>query len=131
MRTSNKTIYNFFLIILLIIITISCVNIRNCSKNVIGRYFSEKNNLNITSYLDLKSDGTYYHYYKENGNELMSSGHWKKVEDPYCKIEFFNWENYNEDGLDFLKLNGYILYINGNFLDTTPDGNDIDSYKKK
>lgn len=84
---------------------------------------------NFTNYLILNENGNYYHYYKENGVEKSSSGTWEKVDDPYCKIRLTNWENYNEKGLSY-NVRGSIFYINGDYLDTSPDGEDLDSFKK-
>lgn len=82
------------------------------------------------NYLILNEDGSYYHYYNENGVALSSSGEWKKIDDPYCKISVTNWENYNEKGLNY-EVFGSIFYINGDYLDRTPDGESLESFKKE
>lgn len=115
----------------LIFILEGCISFGGCHDDIEGRYFSERKSENVINFLDLNKDGAYYHYYKEGSIEVYGSGKWKKVDDPYCKIRLDNWKNFNIKGLDFESLPGTLLYINGEYLDRTPDGNDLDSFKKE
>lgn len=128
----NKEFKNFKFILLyfsLLLSLNSCISFRGCNDDIIGKYYVVKKG-EFINYLILKEDGNYYHYYKENGIELSSSGKWKKIDDPYCKISVSNWENYNEKGLEYETF-GSIFYINGNYLDRTPDGENWESFKKE
>lgn len=124
----NKEVY-YFITLTLVFLLNSCLSLRTCHDNIEGRYYIENKNNGI-NYLDIFKNGTYSHHIKKDGKQISSSGNWEIIDDPYCKIRLFKWENYNEKGLSYEKRKSTILYINGNYLDTTPDGNDLDSFKK-
>ncbi len=107
----------------------SCINLKPCNDKVIGKYYSYSNP-KAKNLLILKKDSTFYHYYKENNIKLIDSGKWN-FNDKYCYIEFSEWKNFNEKGLKFEIFGNYILYVNGNHLDITPDGEDIKSFIKE
>jgi hypothetical protein len=119
----------FFAIISILLLQ-NCISIRSCDKLINGKYYA-KNNTETIIYLDLKNDGTFYHYFKNQTNEFSHFGTWEISKDGYCKIEFSEWENYNKDGVDFHKhIDGMTLFINGNSLDYTPDGSNSKSYRR-
>jgi len=127
----NKPIFIYILTLILFLFE-GCISFRGgCNEDIEGRYFSERKAKNIINYLDLKKDGTYYHYYKEDNVEVNCSGKWEKVNDPYCKIRLYNWKNFNVKGLNFEYFKRTIFYINNQYLDRTPDGNSLESFKKE
>jgi len=119
----------FTICILFTIVLQSCLDLRNCPENVVGKYICN-NNQNAENYLLLNEDGTFLHFYKENNKTLEDKGTWKKSDNGYCDIEFSNWKNFNEAGANFQEFGNGILCINGNSLDIGPDGESSTSFVK-
>ncbi|MBG42990.1 MAG: hypothetical protein CL530_03380 [Aequorivita sp.] len=107
----------------------SCLNLRQCNEVFAHRYLC-KNNSNAINYLDINADGTFLHIYEEGDVKLKNSGTWEKNEDGYCYIELSDWKTFNEKGLNYEDYNNGILYINGDYLDMSPDGNSSTSFIK-
>ena len=122
----------YFKIVLLIIIPLillSCLNLRSCPEKISGKFICE-NNPSAENYLLLNIDGTFEHYYKEEDIVLTQNGTWKRSNDGYCKLEFSEWNNYNEKGIDFEELRNGLFWINGEYLDMSPDGDSSTSFEK-
>ena len=115
---------------LLFFVTISCIPDK---KEMAGRY--DCNRGNIINYLDLNENGTFYHFFQQDSIKLESRGKWDVVNDNgYHVVEFDNWKDFNEKGIEFKEYSRGLLFINGKYLDVTPDGDDYDSFireKKK
>ncbi|MDD3014657.1 MAG: hypothetical protein PHC34_13230 [Candidatus Gastranaerophilales bacterium] len=116
----------YIVLTLLILFAQACKSKRY--KEITGRYYKVSSNLN---YLDINENGTYFHYYKNDSLELSQEGLWKISQHENSVIELSNWKNYNELGKDYEDYNMYLLFINGNFLNVTPDGNAASSFEKK
>lgn len=121
-----KKILIFFISILLFQ---SCLDLRTCSQNLSGKYICN-NNPNAINYIELKDDGTFFHYYKEDNVVLTDKGNWVKSNDGYCEIELSEWKNFNELGGKFQTYGNGILWINDKYLDISPDGNSSSSFEK-
>lgn len=109
----------FFKITSFIIISLiltSCLNLRSCPEDISEKFIC-KNNPNAENYLLLNIDGTFEHYYKESDKVLTQNGTWERSKDGYCILEFSEWNNYNEKGVDFEKFGNGLLWINGNYLE--------------
>jgi hypothetical protein len=115
--------------IFLLIIFQSCLDLRTCSENLTGKYICE-NNQKAENYLLINDDGTFLHYYKENGKTFEDKGTWKKSDNGYCEIEFSNWKNFNELGENYVQFGNGILWISGENLDIGPDGESSTSFKR-
>lgn len=126
----NHKFYLFIIGFVLSLLAVSCLNLRSCNKDVIGRYYCY-NNEKATNYLDLNKDGTFFHFYKEGDLELSHSGTWQKSDNGYCQIEFSEWNSYNRQGLNFKEYGNGILFINGDYLDISPDGESSTSFIKE
>ena len=107
----------------------SCLNLRSCPEEISGKFVC-KNNPSAENYLLLNKDGTFEHFYKEDSITLKQNGTWKRSNDGYCKIELSEWNSYNENGADFEKFGNGLFWINGKYLDMTPDGNSRSSFEK-
>lgn len=121
-------IFIFFL--LLPFIFCSCINLRSCDSDISGRYICY-NDEKATNFLDLNKNGTFFHYYKKDSIESFSKGTWEKSSDGDCRIDFSEWKNFNEDGKQYRVFGNGILFINGNYLDISPDGNSSSSFLKQ
>lgn len=108
----------------------SCIDLRNCPAQLEGKYFYY-NNPKAVNYIKITSNGKFHHYYEEANVTLIDSGTWKKSENGYCYLELSNWKNYNELGKEFETFGNGILWINNDFLDISPDGENNMSLKKK
>ena len=108
----------------------SCVSLRSCDSDLSGRYYCNNDN-NAVNYLDINKDGTYLHFFKKESIELTSKGTWKKVDDSYCKIELEDWRDYNVNGENYEDYILALLFINGGYLDISPDGDSSNSFKKR
>lgn len=119
------------ILILLLAITAltfqSCLNLRTCNEDIAHRYVCE-NNSNAINYIDINSNGTFIHTYEEGDVKLTNSGTWEKNKDGYCYLELSDWKTYNEKGLNYEDYNNGILYINGDYLDMSPDGDSSTSF---
>ena len=107
-----------------------CLDLRSCDKDLSGKYYCNHDE-NSINYLELKKNGTFYHYYKNENVELSNEGSWKKSNDGYCKIELKDWKNFNEKGGAYEEFMLGLLFINGNYLDISPDGESSTSFKKE
>jgi hypothetical protein len=120
---------NFIIIFIFILLFQSCLNLRTCSQNLSGKYICN-NNPNAINYLELKDDGTFFHYYKDDNVVLTDKGTWLKSNDGYCEIELSEWKSFNELGAKFETLGNGILWINDKYLDISPDGNSSSSFER-
>ena len=107
----------------------SCLDLRTCSQDLSGKYTCN-NNPNAINYLELKNDGTFFHYYKEGSVVLTDKGTWVKSNDGYCQVELSEWKSFNELGGKFQTFGNGILWINDKYLDISPDGNSSSSFEK-
>ena len=105
----------------------SCLNLRPCNEDFAHRYICENNSMAI-NYLHINPDGTFVHTYQEGDIMLTNSGTWEKNKDGYCYIELSDWKSYNEKGLNYEEYNNGILFINGDYLDMSPDGESSTSF---
>ena len=105
-----------------------CLDLRSCNKDISGKYYS-KGDDGTVNFLDINENGTYYHFYKKNDIELINKDTWEKSDDGYCKIKLKNWKNFNEMGA-YQEFIFDFLYINGDYLDVTPDGTSSTSFKR-
>lgn len=112
------------------LLTTSCLNLRPCNKDIVGRYFCQ-NIEGATNSLVIKGDGTYLQSYKQGNIELSNSGTWKKSDDGYCAIRLKKWKNFNEFGENYENFGSSLLFINGDYLDIGPDGDSDTSFKKE
>ena len=108
---------------------ISCLNLRTCDQNLIGKYVCY-NIPNAENYLLLKDDGTFIHYFKEGNTEIKDEGTWQMSNKGHCIIEFSNWKTFNQDGLKYSNQYNGLLWINYEFLDNGPDGKTVSSFEK-
>jgi hypothetical protein len=120
----------YILGLLLLLFLNSCLDLRNCNANIVGKYICS-NMPNSTNFIKIKKDGTFLHYYKKNNIVLISQGTWEKSTDGYCKIELSEWKNFNEYGENFDEFGNGILFINGLYLDISSDGNSSSSFLKE
>ena len=117
----------FLNLLLLFFVTISCLPKR---EEMVGRYYCNREN--IVNYLDLHENGTFYHFFQEDSITLENSGKWNVIEDNgYHVIEFENWNDYNEKGTGYEEHSRGLLFINGKYLDVTPDGDGYDSFVRE
>tara|TARA_B100001765_G_scaffold46201_1_gene26758 strand:+ start:54 stop:461 length:408 start_codon:yes stop_codon:yes gene_type:complete len=107
----------------------SCFFLRDCSNDVYGKYVLI-NNPEAENYLILRRNGTFEHFYSEQNIVLKNEGNWKKSNDGYCVLEFDEWKDYNEKGMNYEEYGNYVLWINGDYLDITPDGTSPNSFKR-
>lgn len=107
----------------------SCLDLRDCPANVIGKYYCY-NNPGATNSLELLENGDFIHLYKIENRTYLDKGKWERSKKGSCQILLSNWKNYNEVGDKFEDFGNGILFINGAYLDMTPDGNSSTSFKK-
>lgn len=119
-----------FYLFLILVIAQGCINLRTCNDDLEGKYYCEHQD-NATNYLILNQDRTYLHFYKKGNIELSTKGVWSKSTDGSCTIRLKDWENYNESGVNYEDYVFGLLYINGDYLDISPDGNSSSSFKKE
>lgn len=122
--------YRIFLFIIVSFIFKGCIDLRPCAKSIEGKYYCDRNDKAI-NFLEIRDDGTFLHYYKEKDIELFHNGTWKRNSDGYCLIELNEWKNYNQEGKNYREFGNGILFINGDYLDISPDGESSSSFKKK
>jgi len=119
----------YFLMLLLGCIIQGCLDLRNCSSDIKGRYYCY-NNEKAINWLDIKKDGTFSHYYKEDTLNFSHHGTWKMREKSNCVIEFDSWKSFNEDGKNYEKYGSNFLYKSSNYLDISSDGSSSTSFEK-
>lgn len=107
----------------------SCLDLRNCNSNISGKYICS-NIPNSTNFININANGTFLHYYKESNIVLVSRGTWQKSTKGFCNIELSEWKNFNEYGKNFEEFGNGVLYINGLYLDISPDGSSSSSFLK-
>lgn len=105
----------------------SCLNLQPCSQNITHRYIC-KNNSEAVNYLDINTDGTFVHTYLEGDVILTNHVTWQKNKEGHCYIELSEWKSYNEKGLNYEDYDNGILFINGDYLDMSPDGESSTSF---
>lgn len=109
----------------------------SCQTEVLGKYYNIEDEKAL-HYVDFKSDGTFFHYYKKDTVVRSHSGEWTQEEN---KIHIFNWEEYSYEYLKIISgmgkvefgtiLGNQIFWINGSRLDITPDGSNYADYIKE
>jgi hypothetical protein len=128
----NRKMNNRFLALVLLFILQGCLDLRPCPKkklDIVARYYSY-NNARALNWLDLKKDGTFSHYYKEDTIQLSHHGTWNQSKKNGCLIEFDSWKTFNEDGKNYQKYGNGLLWISYNYLDIGPDGESSTSFEK-
>jgi len=112
--------FSFFLIL-------GCSTCSN--KNLSGKYY-KKVDAGTINYIELKINGDFLHYYSNSDTILLHKGRWELDTKGFCIIEFDEWKNFDEKGVNFERYGNNIFYVNGNYLNHSPDGNDLSSFKK-
>ena len=122
-----KKVYILFFIFS-IILGYSYLN--NCN-SLPGRYYCY-NNENAINWLDIKTDGTYVHYFYDKNKDikLSNSGTWRINADDKCLVELDHWKSFNIEGINYKLYMFVYLHINNKYLDTGPDGENNTSFKK-
>lgn len=118
-----------YLYFIFTVVLMQACGIKSCDF-LFCRYYNNSDDKAI-NYLDIKDNGTYLHYYKKNSIEFSQEGTWKKAKDENCIIEFKNWKSYNERGKNYEDYEVYLLFINGHYLDNSPDGNSSSSFENQ
>lgn len=126
---NNKNMKKYILILFIGFLLEGCLDLRNCDSESKGRYYCY-NNEKAINWLDIKKDGTFSHYYKEDTFQLSHHGKWKMREKSNCVIEFDSWKSFNEDGKNYEKYGSNFLYKSSNYLDIGPDGESSTSFEK-
>ena len=116
----------YFVLIVIMILFQGC----GTNANISGKYVN-KNDTNITNYLQLNPDNTYIHFYKKNNISLSQKGNWELRKDPYFGIDLYQFCDYNEKGENYIKFAIYTLIIDGNNLNTGFDGKNNSSFEKE
>ncbi|MFI2744350.1 hypothetical protein ACG2LH_16565 [Zhouia sp. PK063] len=127
-KSNRVKLLIFFLLSL--VLSQSCLDLSSCNKDLKGKYYCNREEGSI-NYLELKQNGKYYHYYKNGKVELFNEGYWQKSKDGYCVIELEGWKNFNEKGVNYKDFIESILFVNGNYLDVSPDGESSSSFKRE
>ena len=118
-----------FLYLILVFLTFTSCSICPSENEFIGKYYSQKEG--IENYIEIKKNGEFNHFYSKGELILKHSGTWKKSENGYCCLEFNEWKNFEEKGGKFEILGNQILFINGKYLDHSPDGETLSSFVKR
>lgn len=126
MKNRIKLTFTFLVFVLLFS---NCVDTNNCNP-VSGKYFCF-NDKKAINFIVINENKTFFHYYKKGTIELTSKGTWKKSTNGYCYIELSEWKNFNEEGKEFKEFGNGILYIDGSFLNISPDGESSASFSKE
>lgn len=124
-----KTIKIVQILILILIVSILEGCFRKCNyESIIGEYFIEEEKGVIHS-LVLNSDDTFLHFYKKGQTELSSSGNWEWYN---CQIRLNEWHSYGkfDESCPGICINT-TLFVQGKYLNFTPDGNSRNSFIKK
>lgn len=118
-------------IVLIILISLIISSCSTClsEKEFNGKYYSQKEG--VESYVEIQKDGKFTHFYSKGKLTLKHSGTWKKDKKGYCHLEFNEWKNFEEKGKDFEILGNQILFLNGKYLDHSPDGESLSSFVKR
>ncbi|WP_298782641.1 hypothetical protein [uncultured Polaribacter sp.] len=120
---------NLLLYTILIFLIFASCSICPSENEFIGKYYSQKEG--IENYIEIQKNGNFNHFYSKGELTLKHSGTWEKSKNGYCYLEFSEWKNFDEKGEKFEILGNQILYINGKYLDHTPDGETLSSFIKK
>ena len=118
-----------FLYLILVFFTFTSCSICPSENEFIGKYYSQKEG--IENYIEIKKNGEFNHFYSKGELILKHSGTCKKSENGYCWLEFNEWKNFKEKGEKFEILGNQILFINGKYLDHSPDGETLSSFVKR
>ncbi|AWH84841.1 hypothetical protein HYN59_06740 [Flavobacterium album] len=78
----------------------------------------------------INTDGTYFQYYKKDTLKFSNKGKWTLSEDGYCTIDLENWHNYNEPDRKEKIYGSFLFYIDGEYLNEGPEGQNSGSFKK-
>lgn len=108
----------------------SCLDIRECRENILGKYYCH-NDPDASNYLELLDNGTFIQVYKKQKIEVSDTGNWMHSNNSYCQILLSSWKNFNEKGgIDFEEFGNGILFVDGDYLNMGPDGVSSTSFKK-
>lgn len=99
-------------------------------EKLVGKYYKETK-IGVENYLEIKENGFFLHYFSNNDTILKHEGKWNLNDKGFCQIEFNGWNNFDDKGINFEKLGNQILFIDGSFLNYSPDGNTLSSFKKR
>lgn len=116
--------------ILFFFLGLSVASCQICNEKPLGRYYCSNFN-NAENYIEFKDDGTYYHFFKNDSIELANSGEWHIRKDNNCIIELYDYKNFNDEGSNYEDFGIYLLWINNDYLDNSPDGESSTSFKRK
>ena len=118
---------NLLYLILVFLTFISC-EICPSENEFIGKYYSQKEG--IENYIEIKKNGEFTYFYSKGELILKHFGTWEKSKNGYCSLAFNEWKKFDEEGEKFEILGNLILYINGKYLDYSPDGETLSSFVK-
>lgn len=118
------------ILLLFIVLGYSCLDLRTCPENIFGKYYCNNSPDAINS-LMLHEDGTYLHVYQQDDVILTCNGEWKRTDKSGCVIELTDWKSFNEDGEEYKEFMRGLLFLNGDYLDISPDGESATSFKKE
>jgi antitoxin component YwqK of YwqJK toxin-antitoxin module len=124
-------------IVLLLLLFVVVCGYTSCQESIYGKYYNIEDEKAV-HYVDLKEDGTFFHYYKKDKIERSHSGKWTQDDN---KININNWEEYSYEYLKIISgmsevkfgaiLANQIFWIHGSHLDVTPDGGNSAGYIKE
>ncbi len=106
-----------------------CINLNRCNENIISKYYCY-NNKDAINYIEFWENGEFIHVFEKGEHKLVDTGKWEFSKNGYCQILLSNWKNFNEKGEDYEEFGNGILFINGTYLDVTPDGPSSNSFEK-
>jgi len=118
----------------IVFIILTSLTISSCTscfseKEFIGKYYSQEEG--IENYVEILKGGKFTHFYSKGKLTLKHSGTWEKNKNGYCGLEFNEWKNFETKGEKFEILGNRILFINGKYLDHSPDGTSLSSFVKR
>lgn len=90
-------IRNFFFSTGLLLILTSCFY-PSCD-DIIGKYYNIDEE-GITHYVEIKEDGTYTQYYKNDSIEKVHESTWQWIADSHCTIQLWEWHVYKASEID-------------------------------
>ena len=124
-----------FILLIFIFLCLGCIPEK---EELYGRYYNIED-ADAIHYVDLKPDGTLFHYYKKDTIERSHSGTWFGPE-PDNTIHTSSWEAYSEGLLKAYSgfntqfgdtIGNNIYWIDLPYLDITPDGSGYSDFIKE
>lgn len=89
---------NLFISICLLISLTSCLY-PSCD-DIVGTYYNIDEGETVIHYVDIKEDGTYMQYYKNDTLERRHESTWRWIDDSPCTIELWEWNVYKTSEID-------------------------------